>query len=103
MTCTQVGMHVQEAWPRPCAASRGLGIGGRMEAGVRMQVTLEVPEEIARAMTAAKGPLDRVALEGLAAEGYRIGLLSESQVQRLLGMASRFTVHDWLRERQIPY
>jgi len=40
-----------------------------------MQVTFELPEEIARAMAAASGPLDRVALEGLSAEGYRSGPL----------------------------
>ncbi|MCP5115182.1 MAG: hypothetical protein GY953_30490 [bacterium] len=37
------------------------------------------------------------------AEGYRSGMLSESQMMRLLSLPSRFAVHDWLRERQIPY
>lgn len=68
-----------------------------------MQVTLEVPEDIARALASETAPLDRLAFEGLAAEGYRSGLLSESQVLRLLNLPSRFAVHDWLRERQIPY
>ena len=31
------------------------------------------------------------------------GLLSESQVMRLLSLPSRFAVHDWLRQRQIPF
>ncbi|MFN0172340.1 MAG: UPF0175 family protein [Bryobacteraceae bacterium] len=35
--------------------------------------------------------------------GYRSGLLSESQVRRLLRLPSRFAVHPWLRERRIPY
>jgi hypothetical protein len=39
----------------------------------------------------------------LAAEGYRSGLLSESQLMRLLDLPSRFAVHDWLRQRQISY
>jgi predicted HTH domain antitoxin len=39
----------------------------------------------------------------LAIEGYRSGLLGESQVMRLLQLPSRFAVHDWLRERQVPY
>ena len=68
-----------------------------------MQVSFEVPEEIAQALACAGGSLDRTALEALAAEGYRSGLLSESQVMRVLNLPSRFAVHDWLRQRQIPY
>lgn len=68
-----------------------------------MQVTVEVPEDIARVLGAGLTSLDRTVLEGLAAESYRTGVLSESQVMRLLRFPSRFAVHDWLRERQIPY
>ena len=68
-----------------------------------MQITLELPEEIARVLASGNSPLNRVAIEALAAEGYRSGLLSESQVMRLLNMPSRFAVHDWLRARKIPY
>ena len=68
-----------------------------------MQVTFEVPEDIARALASGSAAVDRTALEGLAAEGYRSALLSESQLMRLLNLPSRFAVHDWLRERQIPY
>jgi len=68
-----------------------------------MQVSFEVPEDIARAFASGQASLDRAALESLAAEGYRSGLLSESQVMRLLKLPSRFAVHDWLRDRGIPY
>ncbi len=68
-----------------------------------MQVSFEVPEDIARALVSGQTSLDRAALESLAAEGYRNGLLSETQVMRLLTLPSRFAVHDWLRTRQIPY
>jgi len=68
-----------------------------------MQVTFELPEDIGRALSSGTTGLDRVALEGLAAEGYRSGLISESQVMRLLSFPSRFAVHEWLREREIPY
>lgn len=68
-----------------------------------MQITLEVPEDIANALGGGPMAIDRAALEGLAAEGYRTGLLSETQIMRLLSFPSRFAVHDWLRERQIPY
>ena len=68
-----------------------------------MQVTFEVPEDIACALASGPAAVDRAALEGLAAEGYRSALLSESQLMRLLSLPSRFAVHDWLRQRQIPY
>ncbi len=68
-----------------------------------MQVTFEVPEDVARALLANQPTIDRAAIEAIAAEGYRSGLLSESQLKRLLGLPSRFAVHDWLRDRRIPY
>lgn len=61
-----------------------------------MQVSFEVPEDIARVLASAHESLDRAVLDSLAAEGYRSGLLSESQVMRLLHLPSRFAVHDWL-------
>ena len=68
-----------------------------------MQVSLEVPEDIARVLESDQSSLERTALESLAVEGYRSGLLSESQVMRPLQLPSRSAVHDWLRARQIPY
>ena len=68
-----------------------------------MQVTFEVPEDIAQALACGQSSLDRTALESLAVEGYRSGVLSESQVMRLLQLPSRFAVHDWLRTRRVPF
>lgn len=68
-----------------------------------MQITVELPDDIARAIATTAETLDRAALEGLAAEGYRSGALSETQVMRLLKLPSRFAVHHWLSERRIPY
>lgn len=67
-----------------------------------MQIVIQIPEDIDRALSIASISPDRAALEGLAAEGYRSGVLSESQVMRLLGLDSRFAVHQWLKERNIP-
>lgn len=67
-----------------------------------MQVVIEIPEEIGRALARGAMPPDRAALEGIAAEGYRSGLLSEHHLVRLLGLESRFDVHQWLLERRIP-
>jgi hypothetical protein len=69
----------------------------------RVQITIEIPEDIGRLIASGSVPVDRAALEGLAAEAYRTGLLSEHQLMRLLDLPSRFSVHEWLAERQIPY
>lgn len=68
-----------------------------------MEVTVTIPEDIGRALASTHVPLQQAALEGLAAEAYRSGALTESQLARLLGLPSRFEVHRWLRDRQIPY
>ena len=68
-----------------------------------MQVRLEIPEDIALAIASRSIPLDRAALEGLAAEAYRSGVPSEYQMMRLLDIPSRFAVHEWLQNRQIPF
>lgn len=67
-----------------------------------MQITVEIPDDIGRAISAASGPLNRAALEALAAEAYRSGAISEQQLRRLLDLPSRFAVHEWLAGRQIP-
>jgi len=68
-----------------------------------MQVTFELPEDIAGSLGSPERPLNRAAVEALGAEGYRSGLLTETQLMRMLELDSRFAVHGWLRERRIPY
>jgi hypothetical protein len=67
-----------------------------------MQVVIEIPEDIGRALSVASMLPDRTALEGLAAEGYRSGALSEHQLMRLLHLDTPFAVHRWLHDRHIP-
>ena len=68
-----------------------------------MEVTLTIPEEIARALALKHVSAGRVLIEALAAESYRSGTLSESQLVRLLDLPSRFAFHEWLRDHRIPY
>ena len=67
-----------------------------------MQITLDVPEDIARHLETGGPDASRVALEGLAVEGYRSGRLSESQLRRLLQFATRCEVHGFLKEHGVP-
>jgi len=67
-----------------------------------MQVTLDIPEDIVRSLDADASALTRVALEGMAIEGYRSNRVSEEQVRRLLGFATRLEVHAFLKRHQVP-
>ena len=66
-----------------------------------MQVTLDLPDDISEALEGRWPDLPRQALEALAVEGYRAGALTESQVRRLLGFASRFEVHALLKDHRV--
>ena len=61
-----------------------------------MIVTLEVPDDIARAL-AAHGDLSRRTLEALALDGYRREELTQLQVGQLLGL-SRVETEDFLAQ-----
>jgi len=63
-----------------------------------VQLTIELPEDVLEALT------NRCAdVQALAAEGYRSGVLSESQIKRMLGYESRVQVHTLLKNHSIPY
>ena len=58
-----------------------------------MLLTLELPDEIAEALTVPGGDLSRTALEALAIQGFREKKLSQFQVGKLLGR-SRTEIED---------
>ena len=62
-----------------------------------MQITLEVPDEIAEGLK----DLPRALLESFALEGYRSGTLTEEQVRRVLGYGTRMQVHGFLKEHGV--
>ena len=62
------------------------------ERAIPMTIVLNLPEDIAKELSAREGDLSRTALESLALEEYRTGNLSEEQVRRMLGLNSRRVV-----------
>jgi len=62
-----------------------------------MNIAVELPEDIAERLEAKWGDLSRAAREAIAIEGYRSGALSQDQVQRLLGLASRWEADALLK------
>ena len=66
-----------------------------------MEVTLKIPDELARQVASEGEDPARVVLEALALEGYRAERLSESAVRQMLGLESRIQVHAFLKEHGI--
>ena len=62
-----------------------------------MQVTLELPEDLAGLLGTSPDGLSRVALGALALEGLRAGKLTEAQARRLLGISSRYKMDGFLK------
>jgi len=70
-----------------------------------MTITIEIPEELAAALTSSGQNLCRAALEAIALDGYRSDRLTESDVRQLLGFETRMEVHGFLKEHGafLPY
>lgn len=66
-----------------------------------MNLQLEIPDDLAHQLTYEDADLPRVTMEALALEGYRSGRLSDGQVRRMLGFASRLQVHTFLKEHSV--
>lgn len=66
-----------------------------------MQITLNVPDDLARQVAPEGTDPARVALEALALEGYRSRALSESALRKMLGFESRLDVHAFLKEHGV--
>ena len=66
-----------------------------------MQITLELPEDIAEGLESTWNDLARAALESLALEAYRSHALTAAQLWRLLVFETRMQVDAFLKEHEI--
>lgn len=66
-----------------------------------MEITLNIPDELARQVASEGKDPARVALEALALEGYRTKRLSESAMRQMLGFETRMQVHAFLKEHEV--
>ncbi len=53
-----------------------------------MQITIELPDELAHQLEASLGNLNRRAMESLIVEAYNLKILSAAEVQRILKLPS---------------
>jgi predicted HTH domain antitoxin len=66
-----------------------------------MEVTLHIPDDIAKRLSEAGGDVSRRALEAIALEGYREQALTLYQVSQMLGL-SRIETEDFLGRHHVP-
>lgn len=61
-----------------------------------MRLDLQIPQSLLATLQDSLPDLETAALEGLALEGYRRGVLSLAQVRELLGLSSRWEAQEFL-------
>jgi hypothetical protein len=66
-----------------------------------MQITLDLPEDIAEELGSKWTDLPRAALESLALEAYRSQALTAAQLRRLLGFETRMQVDAFLKDHEV--
>ena len=66
-----------------------------------MEITINVPDDLARQIVPEGLDPLRQALEDMAVEAYRGHRLSGSQLRRLLGIASRYELDAFLKKRGV--
>ena len=66
-----------------------------------MQVTVEIPDDMAQKLTQKGQDPARTTLEALAIEGYRSGALTSYQTRRLLGFQTRYELDGFLKAHNV--
>jgi predicted HTH domain antitoxin len=65
-----------------------------------LDVAIQIPDEVGRALAARSLNLTRAVLEAVAIEAYRTSAISSAQVQEMLGFRSRWETEGFLRQAE---
>ncbi len=63
-----------------------------------MQITVEIPDQIAQRLDKAWGNISRRLLELVIIDAYRCGEISTSEVRQILQLSSRLETHSFLKK-----
>ena len=66
-----------------------------------MNLTVEIPDDLAGQLSAAGGDLSRRALEALALDEYKRGHLTEDELRRMLGFGTRYQLDGFLKAHDV--
>ena len=70
-----------------------------------MQITIELPDDIANQLQLQPANISRRVLELIAADNYRQGRIGAAQVRRMLNFSSRWETYEFLKREKayLPY
>ena len=70
-----------------------------------MQITIELPDEIANQFQLQPDHISRRILELIAADNYRQGRMGAAEVRRMLNFSSRWETYEFLKREKayLPY
>jgi Uncharacterised protein family (UPF0175) len=70
-----------------------------------MQLTVDIPDDVAERLKASKSDLSRRALESFALEEYKCGRLTKPELRRVLGFGTRDALDGFLKAHGVfePY
>jgi len=63
-----------------------------------MEISISVPDDVAERLHGKWQDLPRHVLEAVVADAYRPGVLTSAEVQRILGLASRYDTEAFLKQ-----
>ena len=66
-----------------------------------MDLTVQIPDDLARSLSASGGDLSRRALEALALEEFKSGHLTKPELRRLLGFGTRYRLDGFLKSHGV--
>ncbi len=66
-----------------------------------MELTVQIPDDLASRMRVSGGDLSRRALEALALEEFKGGHISKPELRRLLGFGSRYELDGFLKAHDV--
>src|SRR5207245_2629724 len=66
-----------------------------------MNLTVEIPDDVAQRLAAAGGDLSRRALEALGLEEYKRGRLTKPELRRLLGFETRAELDEFFKSHEV--
>jgi hypothetical protein len=66
-----------------------------------MNLTVEIPDDLASQLTATGGDLSRRALEAFGLQEYKSGHLTEDALRRLLGFTTRYQLDGFLKAHEV--
>jgi hypothetical protein len=66
-----------------------------------MELTVQIPDELASRMSASGADLSRRALEALALEEFKSGRITKPELRRLLGYGTRYQLDGFLKAHDV--